>query len=321
MKAIRIYQFGDPDVMQLEDVPDPVVGAGQVLIRVCASGVNPLDTYLRAGAKIGDYTPTLPYTPGNDAAGVVIAVGEGVTRVTVGDRVYAQPLTGSYAELALCNESQVYSLPPKISFAEGTAINVPCRTAYYSLFTLAKSTPGEIVLIHGASGSVGTAAVQLAAAAGLTVIGTASSEPGLQLVKDLGAQYSFNHRHPDYLAQIATVTNSHGIDVILEMAANINLTKDLTLMAPGGRIIIIGGQGDVAVDPVSIIGLGLSIMGVRLSSADEKTNEAIHEALSSSLEQGKLRPVVAQEIPLAEAARAHREIEQSGTMGRICLIP
>lgn len=307
--------------MQLENVPDPVVGAGQVLVRVHASGVNPLDTYLRAGAKIGDYTPTLPYTPGNDAAGVVAAVGEGVTRVNVGDRVYAQPLTGSYAELALCNESQVYPLPPKISFAEGTAINVPCRTAYYSLFTLAKATLGEIVLIHGASGSVGTAAVQLAVAAGLTVIGTASSEPGLQLVKDLGARHSFNHRHPEYLEQIAAVTNGHGIDIILEMAANVNLTKDLTLMAPGGRIIVIGGQGHVAVEPTSIIGLGLSIIGVRLSLADEKTNAAIHEALYTSLEQGTLRPVVAQEIPLAEAARAHREIEQSGTMGRICLIP
>jgi NADPH2:quinone reductase len=261
------------------------------------------------------------YTPGNDAAGIVVAVGEGVSQVSVGDRVYAQPLTGSYAEFALCKESQVYPLPAKISFEQGSAVNISCRTAYYSLLILAKATSGETVLIHGASGTVGTAAVQLAVAAGLTTIGTASTEAGLHLIKDLGAHYSFNHRSPDYLEQIAAVTNNRGIDIILEMAANVNLTKDLTLITPGGRIIVIGGQGFVEVDPATIIGLGASITGVRLSLIDEKTNAAIHKALHSSLEQGTLRPVVAQEIPLAEAARPHREIEKSGTMGRICLVP
>ena len=321
MKAIRIHQFGEPEVMQLLEIPAPIVGDGQVLVQVHAAGVNPLDTYLRAGAKIGDYNPQLPYTPGNDAAGVVVAIGAGVSRVKVGDRVYGQPLTGSYAELAVCNESQVYPLPSNISFAQGSAVNISCRTAYYSLFTLGKATAGEIVLIHGASGSVGSAAVQLAIASGLTVIGTASSDAGLQLIQDLGAHYVFNHRSADYLAQIASVTGDGGINIILEMAANANLTKDLGLMAPAGRIIVIGGQGQVSIDPVNIIGLGVSIIGVRLSLLDETTNAAIHQAMYSSWEQGKLSPVVSQKIPLKEAPRAHREVEKSGTIGRICLIP
>lgn len=321
MKAIQIHQFGEPEVMQLLEIPDPIVGDNQVLVQVKAAGVNPLDTYLRAGVKIGDYNPKLPYTPGNDASGVVVAIGAGVSRVNIGERVYAQPLTGSYAEFALCNESQVYPLPSNVSFAQGSAVNISCRTAYYSLFTLGKATAAEIVLIHGASGSVGSAAVQLALAAGLTVIGTASSDAGLQLLKDLGAHHVFNHRSSDYLSQIAAVTGEQGINIILEMAANVNLAKDLGLMAPGGRIIVIGGQGQVSIDPVNIIGLGVSIIGVRLSLLDETTNAAIHQALYTSLEQGKLSPVVSQEIPLGQAPHAHREVEKSGTLGRICLIP
>lgn len=319
MKAIRVHQFGSPEVMQIEDVPDPIVAANQVLIRVQAAGANPLDTYLRAGANIGDYTPILPYTPGNDAAGIVEVLGERVTKVKVGDRVYVQPLTGSYAELALCDETQVYPLPENISFPEGTCINIPCRTAYYSLFILAKATAKEVVLVHGASGSVGSAAVQLAIEAGLTVIGTAGSVAGIELVKSLGAHYVFNHRQPDYLSQIREVAN--GIDIILEMAAGANLTKDISLMNPGGRIIVIGGGENVAVDPVAIIGLGISIIGVRLSLMDNQTNENIHAALYQSLSKGSLRLIVDQEIPLAEAARAHHAIEQPGSLGKICLIP
>ncbi len=292
MKAIQVHEFGAPEVMQFEDVPDPVAGARQVLIRVHATGVNPLDTYLRAGVKVGDYRPVFPWTPGNDAAGVVEAIGDGVTKVKVGDRVYAQPLTGAYAELALCSETQVYPLPDKTSFSEGSCLNIACRTAYYSLFMLAQATPGQIVLVHGASGTVGSAAVQLALESGLTVIGTAGSEAGIELVKKLGTHHVFNHRDPDYLSQIQAVAN--GIDVVLEMAASANLTKDIHLMKPGGHIIVIGGANSVEVDPVAIIGLGISIIGVRLSLIDAKTNETIHAALYRSLEAGSLRPSIDQ---------------------------
>jgi len=319
MKAIQVHQFGAPEVLQLEEVPDPIPGVGQVLIRVHAAGANPLDTYLRAGVKVGDYTTPFPWTPGNDAAGTVAAIGEGVNKVKVGDRVYVQPLTGAYAELALCNEAQTYLLPTNISFPQASCINIACRTAYYSLFELAKATTGQVVLVHGASGSVGNAAIQLAVDAGLTVIGTAGSEAGMQLVQDLGAHHVFNHRQPDYLNQIRAVAN--GLDIILEMAASSNLPKDIGLINPGGRIIVIGGGKPIEIDPVAIIGAGASIIGVRLSLIGDQLNQEIHAALYQKLENGKLCPVVDQEIPLAEAPRAHYEIERSGSLGKICLIP
>ncbi len=319
MKAIRIHEFGAPEVMQLEEVSDPIVGAEQVLIRVKAAGANPLDTYLRAGVKIGDYSPILPWTPGNDAAGIVEQLGIGVTKVKVGDRVYAQPLAGSYAELVISHESQVYPLHPSLSFAEGTCVNIACRTAYYSLFTLAKATASDVVLVHGASGSVGGAAVQLALEAGLTVIGTAGSAERMELIKGLGAQYVFNHRDPDYLKQIQDTFK--GVDIVLEMAASNNLTKDIKLINPAGRIIVIGGGKSVEVDPVAIIGLGISIIGVRLSLLESQENEAIHDSLYRSVENGALRPIVDREFPLAEAAKAHHAVEKSGSLGKICLIP
>jgi NADPH2:quinone reductase len=319
MKAIQVHQFGPPEVLQLEEVPDLTPDAGQVLIQVQAAGANPLDTYLRAGVKVGDYTTPFPWTPGNDAAGIVKAIGAGVTGVKVGDRVYAQPLTGAYAELVLSNEAQVYPLPDKISFPQATCINIACRTAYYSLFELGRAKAGQVILVHGASGSVGNAAVQLAVDAGLTVIGTAGSDAGLQLVKKLGTHHVFNHRQPDYLNQIKALTN--GVDIILEMAASANLAGDLGLMKPGGRIIVIGGGKPVEVDPVTIIGSGISIIGVRLSLMDDSLNQGIHTALYQKLEKGSLLPVVDQEIPLAEAARAHYELEKAGSLGKICLIP
>lgn len=319
MKAIRVRQFGPPDVLQIEEVPDPIPGEGQVVIRVRAAGANPLDTYLRSGAKIGDYLPVLPWTPGNDAAGVVESVGGGIAHFKKGDRVYAQPLTGAYAEQALCNASQVYPLPENITFPQATCINVPCRTAFYALFELARAKAEQVVLIHGASGSVGNAATQLAVDAGLTVIGTAGSDEGVALVKKLGAHHVFNHRAPDYLEKIRAIVG--GVDIILEMAASANLTKDIGLMKPGGRIIVIGGGKPVLIDPVGIIGSGVSIIGVRLSMIGEQLNHEIHAVLQRKLVSGILCPVVDQEIPLAEAPRAHHSIAEAGALGKICLIP
>ena len=185
MKAIRVQEFGGPEVLRLEDVPDPHPGAGQVLVRVRAVGVNPVDTYIRAGAHA--VRPQLPYTPGLDAAGTVEAVGEGVTRVSAGDRVYTSgSLSGTYAELALCDESQVHTLPARVSFAEGAGVSTPYATAYRALFQRARATPGETVLVHGASGGVGTAAVQIARAAGFKVIGTGGTEEGRSKQCELG---------------------------------------------------------------------------------------------------------------------------------------
>ncbi|MHC4362851.1 MAG: NADPH:quinone reductase, partial [Planctomycetota bacterium] len=176
MKAIRIHRFGEPEVMRLEEVPDLSCGPGQVLVQVRAAGVNPVDTYIRAGRySFGE----VPYTPGMDAAGVVEAVGDGVTTARVGDRVYAAgTLSGAYAEKTLCEERQVHHLPHQVSFSQGAALGVPYATGYRALFQRARAKKGEVVLVHGASGGVGIAAVQIARAAGMTVIGTAGTDRG-----------------------------------------------------------------------------------------------------------------------------------------------
>ncbi|HET7057511.1 MAG TPA: NADPH:quinone reductase, partial [Nitrospiraceae bacterium] len=234
MKAIRVYAFGEPYVMRLEEVPDPKPRPGQVVVRVHAVGVNPVDAYIRAG--LYNREAPVPYTPGSDAAGVIEAVGEGISKIKVGDRVYtAGTITGAYAESALCTLSQVHPLPERISFAQGAALYIPYATAYRALFQRAQARAGETVLVHGASGGVGIAAVQIARAAGLTVIGTAGTDRGRQLVLEQGAHHVLDHRAADYLTQIHALTDARGVDVILEMLANANLGKDLGVLAKQGR--------------------------------------------------------------------------------------
>ena len=241
MKAIRIYEFGPPEVMKLEEVPDLQPGPGQVVVRMHAVGVNPVETYIRSGIYP---KPPTPYTPGADGAGIVEAIGEGVTRVTVGDRVYtAGSVSGTYAEQTLCKESQVHPLPERASFAQGAAVNVPYATAYRALFQRAQASPGEVVFVHGASGGVGIAAVQLARAAGMSVIGTAGTEQGRRLVAEQGAHHVLNHRASGYLEQVLALTNGRGADVILEMLANVNLGNDLNVLAQSGRVVVIGNKG------------------------------------------------------------------------------
>src|SRR3954471_2221463 len=197
MKAIRVHEFGGPEVMKLEDVPDPTPGPGQALVRVHAIGVNPYEAYIHAGTYA--IKPALPYTPGKDAAGVVAAVGDGVTNVKPGDRVYMiETATGAYAQLAVCEAKHLFPLPESVSFARGASLAVPYGTAYRALFERGGAMPGETLLVHGASGGVGTAAVQLAAARGLTIIGTAGTDRGLQLVRENGATHALNHRTAGY---------------------------------------------------------------------------------------------------------------------------
>src|ERR1700722_15006173 len=170
MKAIQVFEFGGPEVLKLQEIPTPKPAAGQVLVKIPAAGVNPYDTYMRNGTYA--IKPPLPYTPGSDAAGVVAALGSGVTSVKAGDRVYtAKTVTGAYAEFTVTAEDQVQQLPPNITFDQGAAIWVPYGTAHFALHHQASARCGETVLVHGASGGVGTAAIQLARAWGLTVFG------------------------------------------------------------------------------------------------------------------------------------------------------
>ena len=320
MKAIVVHQFGGPEVMKLEEAPKNPPRTGQVLLRVKAAGVNPVDTYIRAGVYARK--PELPYTPGTDGAGIVETVGEGVKRVKAGDRVYTSgTLTGTYAEFALAAESQVHALPQKVSYAQGAAVFVPFATAYRALFQLAHARAGETILIHGATGGVGVAAVQLARAAGLTVIGTGGTEKGRALIASEGAHHALDHRAPYHLEQVMMLTDGQGVNVVLEMLANVNLGVDLKVLAMRGRVVVIGSRGDVQITPRELMARDAAILAMALWNAPENDLQSIHAALVAGMENGTLRPVVGKEMPLAEAARAHKEIMEPGAYGKIVLVP
>jgi len=289
-------------------------------VRVHAAGVNPYDTYMRNGSYA--IKPPLPYTPGSDGAGTVEAVGSGVTKVKPGDRVYiAKTVTGAYSEYTIALESQVHRLPEKVSFTQGAGVWVPYGTAYHALFHSAQAHASETVLIHGASGGVGIAGVQIARASGLTVFGTASSQKGLDLVMREGAHQVFNHSKPGYLEEIMKATGGSGVDIVLEMLANVNLANDMKLLATNGRVIVIGNRGEITVNPRDLMSRRASVRGFTLWALTPAEETDVHAGLIAGLENGTLRPVVGKEIPLAEASRAHVEILQPGAAGKIVLIP
>jgi NADPH:quinone reductase len=321
MKAIRVHQFGGPEVLKLEEVPNLRPGAGEILVQVKAVGVNPVETYIRNGAYA--VKPSLPYTPGADAAGTVKAVGQGVTKFAASERVYVagSPTTATYAEQAIAKEFQVHRLPEKVSFAQGAAMGVPYGTAYLALFDRGQAQPGETVLVHGASGGVGTATVQLARAAGLTVIGTAGSDKGKLLVAQEGAHHVLDHKAPGYLDDLMKLTDGRGVDLIIEMLSNVNLGKDLTVLARNGRVVVVGSRGTVEINPRDTMVRDASILGMTLLNAAEVELIRMHAALVAGLENGTLRPVVGQEIPLADAARAHKAVMGPGAYGKIVLVP
>ncbi len=320
MKAIRVSEYGGPSVLKLEEVPAPEPGPNQVLVRNHAAGVNPVDTYLRANAD--NRGPKLPYTPGADAAGVVEAVGFGVTSVKAGDRVYVGgTLTGSYAELSLCDQAQVHPLPANVSFAQGAAINIPYSTAYHALINRAHGESGETVLVHGASGGVGIGAVQLARARGLTVVGTAGTQRGQRLVLEQGAHHVLDHSASGYIEELMRLTGGRGVDVVLEMLANVNLQKDLGIVAVRGRIVVIGNRGTVEINARIAMNKDAAILGMALVHATPIQLVEIHAALVEGLRNGTLRPVIGQELPLAQAPRAHEAVMAPGHYGKIVLVP
>jgi NADPH2:quinone reductase len=325
MKAIRVREFGAPAVLKVEDLPDPRPGPGEVLVRVKAVGVNPVDTYIRSGAY--GKLPPLPYTPGSDAAGTIEAVGAGVTALRTGDRVYTSGTTaeghfcGASGGLCVSREAQVHALPAALSFAQGAAVNIPYATAFRALFHRARAQAGETVLVHGASGGVGTAAVQIARAYGLRTIGTGGTERGRALVLEQGAHHVLDHKDPEYLKKLMDLTGGRGVDVVLEMAAHLNLGKDLPLLAKGGRVVVIGSRGPIEVNPRDAMMRDAPVHGVALINASEAEVASIHAALGAGLGNGSLRPVVGREFPLAEAPAAHESVLQPGAYGKIVLIP
>lgn len=323
MKAILVRQFGGPGVLALEEVPDPVPGAGQVLVRVHAAGVNPFDTYMRTGQYA--IKPPLPYIPGADGAGVVEALGDGVEGPPPGTRVFfcgtsTHPTYGAYAEKVLCTPQRLQVLPDRLSFAQGAGIGVPYLTAWRALHDRARLQPGETLFIHGASGGVGLAATQIARAWGATIIGTAGTPEGRALVRQQGAHHVLDHREAGYLDALQQLTGGRGPDVILEHLANVNLDHDLTVLAFGGRIVVVGNRGRVEIDPRKTMSKDAAIVGMALWNTRAEDWTRAWRGVEAGLATGVLTPVVGRELPLAEAARAHELVMEPGARGKIVLV-
>jgi NADPH2:quinone reductase len=295
-----------------------------VLVKIKAAGVNPVDTYIRAGQYAA--LPTLPYTPGVDGAGVVEAVGSGVREFAEGDRVYIGGTVegravGSYAEKALCLPDQVHRLPKNVSFQQGAGVNVPYVTAWRALFDKGRAQAAETVLIHGASGAVGVAAVQMAAAAGLRVFGTAGTDRGRALVKEQGAHEIFDHTSADYQKQIVEKSGGKGVDLVIEMLANVNLVRDLEMIVPRGRVVIVGNRGALEINPRSIMSKDALVTGFTNWNTTPGELVIAHAAVIAGMERCGYKPEISREMPLADAPKAHEEIMKPGAHGKIVLIP
>jgi NADPH:quinone reductase len=320
MKAIRVHQFGGPEVLQLEEVADPLPDSAQIVVAVRAIGVNPVEAYVRSGA----YTPApaLPYTPGTDAAGTVESVGDGVEDLKPGDRVYTSgSLTGTYAEKTLCSRVHVHKMPDGISFSKGAGLGIPYGAAYRALFQRARASAGDVLLIHGTDGSVGVAVLQFARARGIETIVTVGSNEGRMLAERYGVRHIVNHFDPDHMKQVMALTGGRGVDVIVEMLANVNLGNDLPALAPGGRVVIIGSRGPVEINPRDLMRPEAAILGMLLFSAPEADLAHIHSAIASGLVDGSLDPVIDRKMALTEITEAHGLLESSKALGKIVLIP
>ena len=317
MKAILVQDFGGPEVLEIQTVPDPMPQSGEVVVRLHAAGVNPVETYQRAGTPPYNNVE-FPWTPGSDGAGVICAIGDDVSDWKIGDRVYvyAPRGAGTYAEMIACKSSQIYRLPDKVSFEQGAAIGVPYATAHHALFGKAKAKSGEVVFIHGASGGVGTAAIQLANRAGLAVAGSASDE---EFIERVGAKYTFNHNEDGYMSDALGATCGRGFDILIELLANENLGADPEVMANFGRIVVIGSKGKVEVNPRDWMGKEITLYGMTLFSVTGAQLQEIHADLVEGLQSGRLNPIIDQTFDLADAPSSHGAVMKGESHGKIVL--
>jgi NADPH2:quinone reductase len=323
MQAIRAHQFGGSEVLQLDQLEDLVVDAGEVVVDVKAAGVNPADTYMRTGTY--GIVPDLPYTPGGDAGGVISQIGEGVTGFKVGDRVIIGTalsfrLQDCYAYQVKRPASEVLALPDHVSFQQAAAFGVSYPTAHMALFHRGYAKSGETVFIHGASGSVGTSAIQIAKRAGCTVIGSAGSDKGMALIKEQGVDLAVNHNEDGYIDQIKSFTDGKGVNLTLEMLANVNLDKDMDLAAKFGRIVVIGNRGEITINPRVAMMKELDVKGTALWNMTAEQIKPIMEDILAGIADKSLNPIIGKEFALSDAARAHDAVLEPGAYGKVVLI-
>lgn len=312
MRAVRAAQFGRPEVLKVETgVPIPEPAKGQVLVEVKAASVNPIDTYIRTGNHC--LSPCLPYTPGFDMAGVVKTVGPGVTRFKPGDRVYAvRSLSGACAEYSVADQNMMGHLYDSLTFEQGAGLGIAYYTAYRSVVTQGNAQAGQSILIHGASGGVGLACVQIAKATGLTVYGTAGTQEGIELVFKQGATAAFNHNEEEYSKKIMEATKGTGPDIIVEMMANKNIDTDIDIINKKGIILIVGSGGSFRVNKQAVKEKECKVTDISILKAPLADYMKMHEAMAEGMKAGWLQPHVGKVYPLEEAGLAHAELMSSG---------
>ena len=323
MRAVVISRPGGPEVLTWQEVPDPVPGPGEVLVAVAASAVNRADLLQREG----HYDPppgSSPY-PGLECSGLITSLGEGVEGWSVGDEVAALLSGGGYAEQVTVPVGQLLPVPPGVDLVSAAALPEVTCTVWSNVFMLAGLRPGETLLVHGGSSGIGTMAIQLGRALGARVAVTAGSTDKLERCRQLGADVLVNYRDEDFVEAVRTATDGHGADVVLDNMGAKYLARNLDVLATSGRLSVIGMQGGTRAE----LDLGLLMRkrgavfstSLRARPADEKAAivASTREHVWPLLESGDVRPVVDRVLPMADAAEAHRLVEQSTHVGKVLL--
>jgi NADPH:quinone reductase len=323
MKAIQVSQFGGPENLVYTDVEDVVAGKGEVCVHLYAAGVNPSDIYTLTGTYAFNI-PQLPYTPGLDGAGIIESIGEGVTNVSVGDRVFIASLmqsksTGTFAQKIVCDATSVHPLLKHVTFEQGAALGVPALTAYRALFQRACLKPGQTVFIHGASGGVGLQVVQMAKSYGAKVIGTASKPEGKKMVQQAGADVVIDHVTEATIEDVLALIEGNGPDVIIEFLANINLETDLKLIAPFGKIVIVGNRGSIEINPRLAMQKECDILATALwNTPKDEYKQCIHGVMGM-LQSGALSPIIGTTLPLQQASQGFEQLAKGIGNGKLVL--
>lgn len=315
LKQVRFHEFGGPEVLKVDDVDEPKPGTGQALVRVYAAGVNPTDTMSRRG---GGVTPvTLPGTLGRDASGVVEAVGANVKNVKSGDKVVVRGSTMGYSELLVANESDLYGVPEGVGPIEAASIGVTYTTAWDAIVNKAQVQSGQWVLVQGASGGVGVAAVQIAKALGAKVIGTASTDEKRAWVIAQGADHMVDYTQPDWVDQVKQLTGGNGVNAVIDGVGGESFIKSFDAIARGGAICVYGASGgrDVNFDITNLYRTSARVLGC---GGNGSTREDFEKTLSM-FSTGKLKATVEVTLPLDEAEEAHKSIEERRVIGKIVL--
>jgi NADPH2:quinone reductase len=320
-RAITVHGFGDSSVLKVQEQRDgPVLSSGQVRLEMLCAGVNPVDTYIRGGSY--GVLPALPYTPGFDGCGKILEIGPQVQRpdLHVGQRVWCyRSVSGTYASEAVCEAKHVAPVPAHVGDVEAAGVGVASMTAALALFEHARVQPGEVVLIHGGSGGVGLACVQLARAFGCAVLASAGSERGMEAVTQAGAHVAVSHADPAYVEKLLAGRSHAGIDVIIEMLANVNLPADTRLIAPRGRIVVVGNRGEVMFNPRSLMAKDATVTGMSVMNATDAAATRSMWRVNAALDRGTLRPVVEHVYALEDAPAAHEKVMERGKVGKVVL--